>query len=610
MCGIAGYRVVGSEARLDWVESMCRQLVHRGPDGSGEVLRGDVALGHRRLSIIDLAHSVQPMLSKDGRYAITFNGEIFNYGELRTALHNEGVEFRTSGDTEVLLHVLIRWGKDGLHRLNGQFAFGFHDLETNELLLCRDRLGILPVYYYLDGDKVAFASEIKAILALPWVKAELDESAIEWYLATRSTCAPQTLFANIRKLEAGTYLVMNGSGEVSVTRWWDLPRSSDEIRDEDHATEQVEQHLRAAVEARLIADVPVGTYLSGGLDSSLVTTIASQCTDKQIACFVAGFGDSRFDEVPYARLVAQHCGANLEVVALRESEFIDAYERLTWHRDAPLSEPGDVAVYFIAKQAAGSVKVLLSGEGADETFAGYPKHVYDKWARWLDPLPSPFRSRLFRLLEERCSVGSGRMRVGLRALATRSREERWSTWFAPFTWYDRQALKPGYGALVRDTDPVELDPVNQMLRRDCGQWLSDNLLERGDRMSMAGSIENRPPFLDHKLVELSFRIPGHMKCKGNAGKVILRRIASGLVPQQVIERKKVGFKVPIDEWFRRGMREYALDHLLGTDSFVSDYFSRQFIQALCDRHMKGHNEDIRIWTLLGLEVWHKRFLRP
>lgn len=608
MCGIAGFRLTGEPARSEWVCAMTEQLTHRGPDGSGEVLIGEVALGHRRLSIIDLKHSAQPMSSADGRFHLTYNGEIFNYKELRSELQGNGVEFKTAGDTEVLLQVLQYWGPEGLHRLNGQFAFALYDGKQKELMLCRDRMGILPLFYHYDESRLSFASEIKALLTLPWINAELNHQAVERYLATRSTYAPQTLFRDVRKLEPGTFLVLNERGQLEKKRWWRLPDPDYSITDEREAKALVGAALSDAVKARLVADVPVGTFLSGGLDSSLITAMAAQNCDKPVTCFVAGFGDPRFDEVPFAREMAKHCALDLKVVPLDPDDFISSFEQLTWNRDAPLSEPADVAVYFLAKRAAEQVKVILSGEGADELFGGYPKHLFDRRLDFVHLMPIKLRWRLVRALERRLGSSASRVRVALRVLSSRTREERWLSWFAPFTWYERKTLREEYGNILDVEYGTDPDHLNAMLRNDCGQWLSDNLLERGDRMSMAASIENRPPFMDHNVVELAFRIPGSMKCKGNSGKQVLRNIAKELLPESIIRRRKLGFKVPIDEWFRGRMREYTWDHLLGTNSFVSSYMSREYINELYNRHLNGKNEDLRIWTLLGLEIWKRRFL--
>lgn len=607
MCGIAGFRCIGMQARPEWVQAMTDRLVHRGPDGFGSLLLEDVALGHRRLSIIDLSHSIQPMSTSEGRFHLTYNGEIFNYKELRAELEKEGATFRTAGDTEVLLQVLKYWGPSGLHKLNGQFAFALYDAREHELMVCRDRMGILPLFYHFDGSRFSFASEIKALLALPWIDAELDPDAVERYLATRSTRAPQTLFRGIHKLEPGTHLVLNNSGELHKTRWWQLPEPDYTVCDAREAESAVRSALSSAVKARLVADVPVGAFLSGGLDSSLITALAASINEKPVTCFVAGFGDARFDEVPYARSVAEHCGLDLEVVPLDPGAFISSYEKLTWNRDAPLSEPGDVAVYYIARQASSRVKVMLSGEGADELFAGYPKHRIDSHLSALQRLPNGLRQTLVAHLERRLGKNASRLRVAVRALSARTREERWLNWFAPFTWSELKSMRDGYGYILDEPSIGDPDSLNAMLRNDCGQWLSDNLLERGDRMSMAASIECRPPFMDHNLVELAFRIPSSLKCNSGTGKVVLRNIAESILPPNIIERRKIGFKVPIDEWFRGDMREYVWDHLLGANSFVGDYFSREIIEDTYSRHVSGKNEELKIWTLLGLEIWHRTF---
>ena len=614
MCGIVGLRSIdGTPIEERLLREMAAQLVHRGPDGLGFRVFRDVGLGHTRLSIIDVAGSPQPMTSANGPFHISYNGEIFNYRELRAELVADGVTLRTKGDTEVLLEILRREGIDGLAKVNGQFAFAFLDETSGRMLLARDRLGILPLYWWTNGKLFAFASEVKALLPVIGTPA-IDEEALEDYLTYRSVPPPRTLFAGVHKLAPGTALHVGADGSQRHQIWWALPAAEQRPRlTGTDAVAEVERLLADAVRLRLVADVPVGAYLSGGLDSSLTVALMKQAREGgAVASFSAGFADPRFDELPYARQVSTFLGTEHHEVMVSAGDFQELWPKLTWHRDGPLSEPADVAVFQIARQARREVKVLLSGEGSDEIFAGYPKHVVEPRLKPLAAVPVSLRVPLFRAADRLLPIGKYKARIAARALATRSTAERMQSWFAPFTWYERRALRPGYGALRAPDqwERAEGDHLRRMLYVDCHTWLADNLLERGDRMSMAASVENRPPFLDHRLVEAAFRVDSGLKINGGSVKWIVKQIARKHLPATIVDRKKLGFRVPMDEWFRGGLRDYARDLLLGRDSFVSTYFARAPIEHMLEDHELGRrNEELRLWTLLSLEVWQRRFMR-
>ena len=614
MCGIVGIRRFDGRPIDEAVlRAMAAQLQHRGPDGDGFRLFRDVGFGHTRFSIIDLAGSPQPMTSASGPFHITFNGEIFNYQERRAALAAAGVPLRTHGDTEVLLETLRLEGLRGLDRMNGQFAFGYFDERAGTLLLARDRLGILPLYYAEGPGFVVFASEIKALLPALG-RPELDDTAVEDYLTYRSVPPPDTLFRGIRKLAAGEALHVGADGKLRRETWWQLPAAlNGPLLSGDAALREVDLHLERAVAGRLVADVPVGAYLSGGLDSSLTVALMKKVRrGADVQTFAAGFNDPRFDELPYAKQVSEAVGTTHHEVNVTAQDFQDLWSKLSWHRDGPISEPADVAIYRIAKYARSTVKVLLSGEGSDEIFAGYPKYAFEPKVAKLAAVPAFLRVPLMRAAERLLPGSKYRARQAVRALTSRDTAERLQTWFAPFTWYERRALRSGYGS-QRSLGQYERcagDHLRRMLYVDCHTWLADNLLERGDRMSMAASIENRPPFLDHELVELAFRIDSSMKVKGSSGKWIVKEIARRHLPANIVDRKKVGFRVPLDEWFRGSLKDYAHDLLLGRDAFISRYLQRGPIEAMLQDHMRGRrNEELRLWTLLGFEVWHRTFLR-
>lgn len=614
MCGILGIRRFdGHPADEALLRKMAAKLHHRGPDGEGFRVFGDVGFGHTRLSIIDLAGSPQPMTSASGPFHITFNGEIFNYQSLRADLERDGVPLKTHGDTEVLLETIRREGIRGLDKLNGQFAFAYFDEAKGTLMVARDRLGILPLYYYTGPGFVAFASEIKGLLPAIGTP-EIDDEAIEQYLTYRSVPPSRTMFRGVKKLAPGTVLHIGKDGSLREETFWALPaKHNGEMLTGDAAIHAVDEKLREAVALRLVADVPVGAYLSGGLDSSLTVALMKKLREGgEVQTFAAGFSDPRFDELPFARQVSEAVGTVHHEVMVTSQDFQELWQQLSWHRDGPMSEPADIAIYKIAKQARASVKVLLSGEGSDEIFGGYPKYAYEPKLAPLANLPGALRVPAFRAFERLLPESKNRMRQAARALASRSPAERMQTWFGPFTWYERRSLKVGYGNHnpPNQWDRAEGDHLRRMLYVDCHTWLADNLLERGDRMSMAASIENRPPFLDHELVELAFRVDSSMKIKGTSGKWLVKEIARKHLPQNIVDRKKVGFKVPLDEWFRGGLKEYVHDLLLGSDSFVSGYFNRSVIERMLADHTRGRrNEELRLWTLMGLEVWHRAFFR-
>lgn len=613
MCGIVGIRRLdGGKVDEAVLRCMTEQLDHRGPDERAVWVDGSVGFGHTRLSIIDVQRSHQPMASACGRVHLCFNGEIFNYQDLRRSLVSEGASFRTHGDTEAILVQYLLRGVDGIQEFDGQFSFAIHDARDDLLFLFRDRLGILPLYYYHDGTLFAFASEIKALLPAIPRRIEVDVDSVRDYLAYRSVPPPNTLFRGVHKLPAGHRLRLCRDGRATVEEWWRLPTDPVKGRmSPRQATELVGRALEGAVRSRLVSDVPVGAYLSGGLDSSLIVALMRKIRrDDGLETYSAGFGDPRYDELPYALEVADLLQTNHHPVNVRSADFEALWPRLTWHRDAPLSEPADVAVYKLACEARGTVKVLLSGEGGDELFAGYPKYRFARLAAISSFFPPSLRGGLFRTAERLLPRSMSRVRIMLRAMTAGSEADRFQTWFAPFTRYERQRLLPGE---ERDTHRLVWsratgDLIQRMLYVDCHTWLADNLLERGDRMSMAASIESRPPFLDHRLVEIAFQLPSNRKVLRGVTKWVLKNVARTYLPDSIVDRKKVGFRVPLDVWFKGKLGDMAQDLLLSTGSFVADLFARPAIERLLAGHRAGRrNEDIRIWTLLGLEIWHTTF---
>jgi asparagine synthase (glutamine-hydrolysing) len=607
MCGIAGIvRFDGADVDPGVLLDVASLLRYRGPDDSRVWTDGPVGFAHTRLAIIDLDGSIQPMADVTGRLHVTFNGEVLNYRQLRNEL---SYPYRTSGDTETLLAVYERRGIAGVEKLRGQFAYALYDAGTAELHLVRDRLGILPLYYYQDRDKLVFASEIKALFPIIGVP-DVDTDSLHDYLAHRSVPAPFTLLRGIRKVPPGHVVTASMNGSVTVSRYWGVPdTTSGKDVSPAVAVRLVSDALDESIEDSLVADVPVGTYLSGGLDSSLISALAARSNPAQrLHTFSAGFGDLRVDEVHWARRVANIIGSDHHEVLVTAADFSELWERLSWHRDAPLSEPADVAVFRLAELARNHVKVVLSGEGSDELFGGYPKYRLAWLTRWAGLIPVQVRSALLGRLESRLPVSMARLRIAVRALSEPSADERMRSWFAPFTGEERAALLANRASRptpesYRNADG---DALRRMLFADSHAWLADNLLERGDRMSMAASLELRPPFLDHRLVELAFSLPSSVKVRNGVTKWVVKQVARRLLPDEIVDRQKSGFRVPLDVWFRGGLREMAHDLLTDQTSYVSAVLDASEVRRLLDAHASGsRNEEIRLWTLMSLEMWHR-----
>lgn len=603
MCGIAGVRYFdGRTVPGELLVEMAAQLSHRGPDDSGIWSAGSVGLAHTRLSIIDVAGSRQPMASTGGNAHVVFNGEILNYRELRRELT---YPYATQGDTEVLLALHEQMGPNSVDRLRGQFSYAVHDAAAGELHLYRDRLGILPLYYVANSEVFAFASEIKALLPV-MDSYRVDEQSLHDYLTYRCVPAPNTLIEGVHKVAPGHHLMVGRDGRVRSSAYWRLPAHGDVRRvSAREAVELVDRALTESVRESLIADVPVGTYLSGGVDSSLITAlVARERHGAGLHTFSAGFGDSPVDETAWARKVAGIVGSTHHEVLVTAEDFQQTWSRLSWHRDAPLSEPADVAVFRLAELARRQVKVVLSGEGSDELFGGYPKYRYAGITRRLGPLPAPALRRLEKVLPAR----HARLSIAMRALSETSYPERMRGWFAPFTSAERADLigrPPTRSSLAPYCDGCG-DALSSALYADMHTWLSDNLLERGDRMSMAASLELRPPFLDHRLVELAFTLPSDVKVRGGTTKWVVKEVARQHLPAEIVDRPKVGFKVPLDEWFRGSLRDMAFDLLTGPSSFVGSTLEPAAVSRLLHAHVNGdRNEQSRLWTLLSLEVWHR-----
>ncbi len=618
MCGICGIFNFGTRApvRREDLKRALDAMVHRGPDDEGTAIDGEVGLGNRRLSIIDLPGGHQPLSNEDETLWITFNGEIYNYRDLRAELLERGHRFRTASDTETIVHLYEDHGLACLDRLRGMFAFALWDARARRLLLVRDRLGVKPLFYRLEPGRLIFASELRALRELASQPFEPDPQSVYDFFGFRYVPAPRTLYRGVEKLLPGHLLVADSSG-VQTRAYWDLPHEEESRlagRSAEELAQEVIEHLREAVRLRLIADVPLGVFLSGGVDSSAVVATMAESGAHPIRTFSVGFDEPRFNELPYARSVARHFSTEHHELILRPSDLAEDLPRLVALRGEPLAEPTDVAVFRLARLASESVKVVLAGEGGDELFAGYPKYVADRLAGVVSALPKQVTRALARWLP----YSQRRARLALEALAIRNEAERSATWFASFSREERAVLfareflaeiDPAHPARVLEeylARARDRSPLKRMLYADVKVWLPDNLLLRGDAMTMAASIEERLPFLDHKLVELAARIPGAILTRGFRTKFLLRRALRKQLPPETLRRRKIGFTVPIGEWFRKPLKSLVTDLLLDSRAEAGGTFNRASIERFVREHLDGvRDRQKQLWALVNFALWRQ-----
>ncbi|HEY3076056.1 MAG TPA: asparagine synthase (glutamine-hydrolyzing) [Burkholderiales bacterium] len=626
MCGIAGWAAPAASAPDERaLQPMLEALFHRGPDGAGSCFYSAehgafrVALGHRRLAIIDPNGSRQPMRDDEAGLALTFNGEIYNFRELRAELEGHGHRFERDSDTEVLLRAYQQWGTQCVHRLRGQFAFAVWDARAERLFLARDRFGEKPLYLHEAAGALYFASEIKALLTLPGVTHEVDLSAVWDYLAYRYVPGPRTLLTAIRKLPPASVAIWH-RGHLQEIRYWTPPDKFPRAKPSALANRDTPAaflaQLGESVELQMVSDVPFGAYLSGGLDSSVIVALMTRHCSK-VKTFSVGFDGDRHSELSHAATVAREFGTEHHEMVVTPRDFIDYLPQLVAARDAPVSEPSDIAIFMLSREASRTVKMVLTGEGSDEVLGGYRKHVAEclAWMYWSVPrrvrlLAAPLVQHLpFRFRDLKIAVAS---------LNCEDWHERYVRWFGAMDFHQRRELSRlrVHEREMRDDLPPfdshpDASPLRRMLYFDQTSWLPDNLLERGDRMTMAASIEARVPFLDHKLVEFAATLPDHWRVDELRRKRVLREVARSLLPREIPERTKVGFRVPVTEWFTGGMRDYLYDHLRSAGSLTRGYYNAAVLDRVLDEHTRGvQTHDKLLWTLLTLEIWHRQYRSP
>ena len=625
MCGIAGRVNFRSGAPVDAgrVAAMCDLIAHRGPDGHGVHCEGPVGLGHRRLAIIDLSPlGRQPMQTDDGQIVITFNGEIYNFQELRDALVGRGHRFRSHSDTEVILAAYREYGDACVEKLAGMFAFAIWDAPRRRLLIARDRLGKKPVHYRLDADGLAFASEPKAFLADPGFEASVDPQAIADYLNFQYVPAPRSAFAGVQKLPPAHLLVVE-DGTLDVRRYWRLSyaRQQSGISDDD-AMEAMSEQLRRAVRRRLVSDVPLGAFLSGGIDSGLVVSYMAECVDTPVRTFSIGFTEEAYNELPAARLVAQKYGTRHEEFVVRPRA-ADLLPQLVWHYGEPYADSSALPTYVLSELTRRHVTVALNGDAGDENFAGYDRYAAVLLAARLDAIPRPIRrlaagtsAALARLVPTATTRRAARFAARL----SDTPERRYGAWVMHFDpaakarlctpEFLRATEERGYAyleAAFAESDATTL--LERTLDVDVRTYLPEDLLVKVDIATMAHSLEGRSPFLDHELMEFAASLPAHLKLRGQEKKFLLKRLAARRLPPQLLTLPKKGFGVPIDAWFRGELRDTLRDVLFDGRLARRGYFRMEAVQRMFDEHVRGQALwQYQLWNLLMLELWHRMFI--
>jgi asparagine synthase (glutamine-hydrolysing) len=629
MCGIAG--IVASDRLHDDERArlalMREVITHRGPDDAGTYWDGMAGLAHRRLSIVDLAAGHQPLSNEDGSVWVVFNGEIYNHAEIRPELEARGHVYRTRCDTETIVHAYEQWGDGCVERFRGMFAFAIWDGPRRRLLLGRDRLGIKPLYWAVRGGRLLFGSEIKAILASRLVAADANEDAVPELLGTRYVSGTETLFKGIHRLLPGHLLVFQ-DGVPTTRQWWDIPvgeRSPEiEALSDADAVAQFRARLEDAVRTRLMADVPLGMFLSGGLDSSAIAALMAGMIDRPLETFSVAFTERAFSELDYARQVATAIKANPHEIVIDEHDFFGALPRLVWHEDEPLAHPSSVPLYFVSKLASEHVKVVLTGEGSDELLAGYGKYprALANWhaGRFWQLAPEPLRQFVAARVVPQLPAGAARY-AGRSFLAmARTPEAMFFDNFAAIGLVRQASLlsprlarlaTPDAYAVSRayfDAPNGRSTTLDRLLYADLKTYLVE-LLMKQDQMSMAASIESRVPFLDHPLVEFAAQLPPRLKLRGLTTKWILREAVKTLLPADILTRRKMGFPVPFARWLRGRGGDLARDILLDTRARQRGLTDPAAVAALIDAHAAGSRDGgDALWSLINLELWYRTFI--
>ena len=624
MCGICGIFLFDKIQRVnrEVLSDMNRQIAHRGPDDDGFFVDGNVGLAMRRLSIIDIRTGHQPLSNEDGSIWIVFNGEIYNHGELRKDLISRGHRYRTQSDTETIVHLYEEYGKNCVQYLRGMFAFAIWDRSRRSLFIARDRLGIKPLYYRHQGDTFLFGSEIKTILNYPHVRPEFNRGTLAEYLAFGYIAGEETMYAGINKLLPGHTLILEEDKRaLQIEPYWDLNIQSDDgKRPYEHYVSEYRERLEDCVSSHLMSDVPLGVFLSGGLDSSAVAALTTKIRQEPIQTFSVGYGEQEFSELPYARTVAEHLRSRHHEIHVNWGDFFQTLPRLIWHEDEPVVWPSSVALYFVARLAREHVTVVLTGEGSDETLAGYTRYAWTLLNSRMD--------RVYRSMTPAGLRALLRSAIGLTPISAAYKRKLEHTFLGrdgaswPSFYFDNfycafsasdqdELLTPDakesagdpYAGSMHYWNGSSGDLLHRLLYTDIKTYLVE-LLMKQDQMSMAASIESRVPFLDHALVEFTATIPAKYSTKGMAGKCILKSAVADLLPEAIMSRKKMGFPTPWEYWLKGPQLEVLEQLLLEPRTLQRRLFRQEILQRLFAEHRSGaRDHGSRIWRLLNLELW-------
>jgi asparagine synthase (glutamine-hydrolysing) len=605
---------------------MCAAMVHRGPDDEGIYAAGPVGIGMRRLSIVDLATGHQPLSNEDGTVWIVFNGEIYNHAILRDKLQALGHQYRTHSDTETIIHLYEEYGPECVQHLRGMFAFAIWDSRRQRLFIARDRLGIKPLYYRLTSQRIVFGSEIKVVLAYPGTSAGFDRTVLPEFLAFGYLSGEQTFYSGIRKLMPGHWMEVDPSGQVRIQQYWDLPATAGErAQPESYYVQTYREMLEQAVSSHLMSDVPLGVFLSGGVDSSAVAALMTKIRGTPVETFSVGYTEDTYSELPYARIVANHLKSIHREVLLSQRDFFDTLPHLIWHEDEPIVWPSSVPLYFVAQLAHERVKVVLTGEGADETLAGYTRYAFTlKNAAWdrvyRGVVPEAVRGAIRGSIADSSLINATVRRKLSHTFLARNGNS-WASFyfdnfFSAFSESDQTGLlsadvlkQCAAGAAYKNVLEYWERSSGEMLHRllyiDIKTYLVELLMKQYN-MSMAASIESRVPFLDHVLVEFATNIPQRLQLGGFAGKRILKKAVEDLLPHSILYRPKLGFPTPWSRWLAGPQLDVIRKLLLDPRSMGRELFQRSAVEKLFEEHRAGHRDHYdRIWRLLNLELWQR-----
>ena len=628
MCGISGIlNLDGRSVDSALLRRMNDTLEHRGPDGSGLFVEGSIGLGHRRLSIIDLHTGDQPMATPEGDVQVVFNGEIYNFLQLKAELEQRGHVFRTRSDTETLLHGYREWGEHFVEHLRGMFAIALWDKRRRKLLLVRDRLGKKPLYYHFDGLRLVFGSEMKALLADASIPRDLDLQALDAYLSFGYVPSPLSIFQAIRKLPPAHLAVCEGE-RLEIRPYWDLDMTHPgESIDEARAVEELREVFDEAVRLRMISDVPLGAFLSGGVDSSAVVAAMAGMTDQPVRTAAIGFAEKRFNELEYARVVARRYHTDHSEFVV-EADALGILDRLVWHFDEPFADSSAIPTWYVSQMARRKVTVALSGDGGDETFAGYvQRYAMNRFENtWRCRLPSVLRRGVLGPLAKAYPrVDSLPRPLRLKSFLTNLSLPVEQAYFRDMSFYFkpeakarllrpevRAAMQRGAetvlgGHFARNGNP---DVTSRVQYVDIKTYLPEDILVKVDRMSMAHSLEVRAPILDHKVMEYAARLPSQLKLRGHEGKYIFKKMNEARLPEEILYRKKQGFCVPLAAWLRGGLKDKAQEALFGREADLGEFFDMNYVQGLWKSHQGGREDNATsLWGLVMLGLWRKMVRR-